>query len=164
MQIENDGYPNPQKQGNFSGCLITIVLFFLFLGFFPSFNSPSKTEVSYSEFRNNVRQGKVGKVIVKEDRVEYFLKTDLEKAEKSKSGKIIRPEKTYVTIPLPQDQTLPKLLEDNNVEFGVQPSGGGNWVFAALSWVIPPFLFFLIIACFANRASGGGASNPLNPG
>ena len=164
MQIENDGYPNPQKQGNFSGCLITIVLFFLFLGFFPSFNSPSKTEVSYSEFRNNVRQGKVGKVIVKEDRVEYFLKTDLEKAEKSKSGKIIRPEKTYVTIPLPQDQTLPKLLEDNNVEFGVQPSGGGNWVFAALSWVIPPFFFFLIIAWFANRASDGGASNPLNPG
>ncbi len=165
MQIENDRYPNPQKQGNFSGCLITIVLFFLFLGFFPLFNSPSKTEVPYSQFRNQVRAGKVGKVIVKDDIVEYFLKTDLDKAKKSESGKLTRPEKAYVTIPLPEDQTLPKLLEDNNVEFGVRSNGGGNWIFTALGWVIPPFLFFLIIAWFANRAQGGGdSSNPLSVG
>ncbi|MEM6754122.1 MAG: ATP-dependent zinc metalloprotease FtsH [Cyanobacteria bacterium P01_C01_bin.38] len=162
MQIENDGYPNPQKQG-FSGCLITIVLFFLFLGFFPLFNSPSKTEVPYSEFRNHVRQGKVGKVIIKENRVEYFLKTDLEKAEKSKSDQLIFPEKAYVTIPLPQDQTLPKLLEDNNVEFGVRPNSEESWIVTAFIWVIPAFLFFLIIAWFTNRVQGGGASN-LNPG
>ncbi len=156
MQIENDGNPNPQKQGNFSGCLITIVLFFLFLGFFPLFNNPSKNMVPYSQFRNHVRQGKVGKVIVKENRLEYFLKADLEKAKKSKSGQLIPPEKGYVTIPLPEDQTLPKLLEDNNVEFGVRPSGGeNNWIFAALGWVIPPFLFFVIIAWFANRAQAG---------
>ena len=89
MQIEKDRYPNPQKQGNFSGCLITIVLLFLFLGFFPLFNSPSKTEVAYSQFRNQVRQGKVDRVVVKENKVEYFLKTDLDNA--------------YVTIPLPED-------------------------------------------------------------
>ncbi len=165
MQIENDRYPNPQKQGNFSGCLITIVLFFLFLGFFPLFNSLSKTEVPYSQFRNQVREGKVGKVIVKDNIVEYFLKTDLDKAKKSESGKLTRPEKAYVTIPLPEDQTLPNLLEDNNVEFGVRSNGGGNWIFTALGWVIPPFLFFLIIAWFANRAQGGGdSSNPLSVG
>lgn len=165
MQLENDSYPNPQKQENFSGCLITIVLFFLFLGFFPLFNSPSKTEVPYSQFRNQVRQGKVGKVLVKENSVEYFLKTDLDKAKKSKSGKSIRPDNTYVTIPLPEDRTLPSLLEDNNVEFGVRRNGGENWIFTAFSWAIAPILFFLTIGWFATRfQGGGGTSNPLNAG
>lgn len=151
MQIEKDGYPNSQKQGNFSGCLITIVFLFLFLGFFPLFNSPSKTEVAYSQFRNQVRQGKVDRVVVKENKVEYFLKTDLDNA--------------YVTIPLPEDRTLSTLLEDNNVEFRVRPNGGGNWIFTALGWFIPPFLFFLIIGWFATRfQAGGDASNPLDVG
>ncbi|AFY57512.1 ATP-dependent metalloprotease FtsH [Rivularia sp. PCC 7116] len=165
MQIENDRYPNPQKQGNFGGCLLTIIILFLFLGFFPLFNYPSKTEVPYSQFRNQVREGKVGKVIVKENKVEYFLKTDLNKAKKSKSGRLIPPEKSYVTVPLPKDQTLPQLLEDNKVEFGVRPDSGGNWIFTALGWFIPPFLIFLIVIWFANRVqSGGDASNPLNAG
>jgi cell division protease FtsH len=165
MQIENDGYPNPQKQGNLSGCLITIVLLFLFLGFFPLFNSPSKKEIPYSQFRNQVREGKVGEVIVKDNKVEYFLKTDLDKAQKSKSGKSTRPEKVYFTIPLPEDQTLPKLLEDNNVEFGVRSAGGENWIFTALGWFVPPFLLFLMIAWFANRAQAqGDGSNSLSVG
>ena len=92
MQIEKDGYPNPAKQGNFGGCLLTVVLLFIFLGFFPLFNSPSKTEVPYSQFRSQIREGKVGEVIVGKNKVEYFLKTDLEKAKKSQSGKITRPE------------------------------------------------------------------------
>jgi len=165
MQTEKDKYPNPEKQGNFGGCLLTIVLLFLFLGFFPLFNSPSKTEVPYSQFRNQVREGKVGKVIVQDNKVEYFLKTDLDKAKKSSSGKTTRPEKVYITVPLPEDQTLPKLLEDNSVEFGVRPNGGGNWIFTALGWFIPPFLFFVLIAWFANRVqNGGGGSNPLDAG
>ena len=165
MQIEKDGYPNPEKQGNFGGCLFTVVLLFIFLGFFPLFNNPSKTEVPYSQFRSQIREGKVGEVIVGKNKVEYFLKTDLEKAKKSQSGKITRPEQVYVTVPLPEDQTLPKLLEDNNVKFGVRPNGGGgNWIFAALGWFIPPFLFFLIIGWFASRVQNGGGANPLDAG
>ncbi|BAY82704.1 ATP-dependent metalloprotease FtsH [Calothrix parasitica NIES-267] len=164
MQIEKDGYPNPEKQGNFGGCLLTVVLLFIFLGFFPLFNNPSKTEVPYSEFRSQIREGKVGEVIVGKNKVEYFLKQDLDKAKKSKSGRITRPEKAYVTVPLPEDQTLPKLLEDNNVKFGVRPDGGGNWIFAALGWFIPPLLFFLIIGWFASRVQSGGGSNPLDAG
>lgn len=165
MQIEKDGYPNPGKQGNFGGCLFTVVLLFIFLGFFPLFNNPSKTEVPYSEFRNQIREGKVGEVIVGENKVEYFLKTDLDKAKKSTSGKITRPEKVYVTVPLPEDQTLPRLLEDNNVKFGVRPNGaGGNWIFSALGWFIPPLLFFLIIGWFLSRFQNGTGANPLDAG
>ncbi|MEO0935806.1 MAG: ATP-dependent metallopeptidase FtsH/Yme1/Tma family protein, partial [Cyanobacteria bacterium J06641_2] len=164
MQIEKDGYPSPEKQGNFGGCLFTVILLFIFLGFFPLFNSPSKTEVPYSQFRSQIRDGKVGEVIVGENKVEYFLKTDLEQAKKSKSGKISRPEQAYVTVPLPEDQTLPKLLEDNNVKFQVRLNGGGNWIFAALGWFIPPLLFFLIIGWFASRVQSGGGSNPLDAG
>lgn len=165
MQIEKDKYPNPEKQGSFGGCLLTIILLFLFLGFFPLFNSPSKTEVPYSQFRNQVREGKVGEVIVRENKVEYFLKTDLDKAKKSKSGKTTHPEKAYITIPLPEDKTLPQLLEDNSVEFRVQPNGGDNWIFVALSWFIPAFLFFLIIGWFFSRFQSGGSSfNPLDAG
>ena len=165
MQIEKDGYPNPPKQGNVGGCLLTVVLLFLLLSFFPLFEGPNKTEVPYSQFRNQVRKGKVGKVTIGGNRLEYFLKEDLDKVKKSKSGESARPEKAYVTIPLPDDQTLPKLLEENNVEFGVRPNSGGNWIFTALGWLIPPFLFLLVLAWIANRFQAeGGASNPLNAG
>ncbi|MEO1765174.1 MAG: ATP-dependent zinc metalloprotease FtsH, partial [Cyanobacteria bacterium J06629_18] len=60
--------------------------------------------------------------------------------------------------------TLPKLLEDNNVKFQVRLNGGGNWIFAALGWFIPPLLFFLIIGWFASRVQSGGGSNPLDAG
>ncbi len=159
MQIEKDGYPNPPKQGNFGGCLFSVVLLFLLLSFFPIFNAPSKTEIPYSQFRNEVREGKVGKVVVGENRVEYFLKKDLD------NSKSAPPNKTYVTVPLPNDQTLPKLLEDNNVEFGVRPNGGGNSIFTALGWLITPFLLLLVLGWIASRTQfGGGASNPLNAG
>ena len=165
MQIEKDGYPNPPKQKNVGGCLFTVVLLFLLFSFFPIFNGPTKTEVPYSQFRSRVREGKVGKVIISEDRVEYFLKEDLDRVKKSKSDKSSRPEKVYVTVPLADDQTLPKLLEDNNVEFGVQPNDGGNWIFIALGWLIPPFLLFLIFGWIASRAQGeAAASNPFNTG
>ena len=163
MQIEKDRYPNPPKQ-QFGGCLLTIVFLFLFLGFFPLFNAADKTEVPYSLFRDRVREGKVSKVVVDENRIEYFLKEDVDKA-KSKSGKTTRPKKVYITVPLPEDQTLPKLLEDNKVEFRVRPNNGGNWIIGALGWLIPPFLLFLIIAWFANRDQPGTEiSNPLNAG
>ncbi|MGF1676721.1 MAG: ATP-dependent metallopeptidase FtsH/Yme1/Tma family protein, partial [Rivularia sp. (in: cyanobacteria)] len=165
MEIEKDGYPNPPTQGNFGGCLVTIVLLFILIGFFPLFNSPSKTEVPYSQFRNQVREGKVGKVEVGENRVEYFLKKDLDQVEKSKSGKSSRPEQAYVTVPIADDQTLPKLLEDNNVEFSVKAKTEGNWISTAFGWFITPFLLFLLIAWIANRAqTGGGINNPLNAG
>ncbi|MEO1432693.1 MAG: ATP-dependent zinc metalloprotease FtsH [Cyanobacteria bacterium J06633_8] len=165
MQMENDRDPNPQKQGNFGGCLLTIVMLFLFLGFFPLFNNPSKTEVPYSQFRNQVREGKVSKVIVKENKVEYFLNTDLNNANESQSGKFVPPEKSYVTVPLPKDQTLPKLLEDNKVEFAVQVDSRGNWIFTSLGWLIPAFFIILIVIWLANRVqSAGEISNPLNAG
>ena len=51
------------------------------------------------------------------------------------------------------------------MEFKVRPNGGGNWIFTALGWFIPPFLFFLIIGWFATRfQAGGDASNPLDVG
>ncbi|MGB3652975.1 MAG: ATP-dependent zinc metalloprotease FtsH [Rivularia sp. (in: cyanobacteria)] len=163
MQIENDRYPNSPRQSNFGGFFLTIVLLFLLLGFFPLFNAPNTTEVPYSKFRNQIRQGKVGKVIVGENKVEYFLRKDLDGAKKSKFGKSTRPDKAYITIPLPQDETLPKLLEDNNVEFGVQ-NGEGNWIFSALGWFVPSVLFFLILGWIATRFQfgSGSSSNPLN--
>ncbi|MEB3219465.1 MAG: ATP-dependent zinc metalloprotease FtsH [Nostocales cyanobacterium 94392] len=159
MEIEKDGYPNPPTQGSFGGCFVTIVLLFILIGFFPLFNGQSKTEVPYSQFRNQVREGKVSKVNVGENRVEYFLKKDLDHTKSS------RPEQAYVTIPIADDQTLPKLLEDNNVEFSVKPKNRGNWVSTAFGWFITPFLLFLLIAWIANRAQvGGGINNPLNAG
>ncbi|MEA5598500.1 ATP-dependent zinc metalloprotease FtsH [Rivularia sp. UHCC 0363] len=164
MKIGKDGYPSPPKQGNVGGCLLTIVLLFLLIGFFPLFNGSSQIEVPYSQFRDRVREGKVSKVKIGENKIEYFLKNDLEQAQKSKSSKS-SPEQTYITVPLAQDQSLPKLLEDNNVEFGVKPSNEGNWIFSALSWLLTPLLFFVILAWLANRAQiGGSGANPLNAG
>lgn len=110
-------------------------------------------EVSYSQFLQQVENNKVEEVIIGEERIEYKLKPDaVEGAEEP----VVR-----YTFTVPNDANLTAILEANNVEYRGAPEGGGaGWLVGALSWILPPLLFFGLAYFLFNRAQGG-ASSPL---
>ncbi|MFP4132962.1 MAG: ATP-dependent zinc metalloprotease FtsH [Halothece sp.] len=110
-------------------------------------------EVSYSQFLQQVEDNKVEEVIIGEERIEYKLKADaVEEAEEP----VVR-----YTFTIPNDANLTEILEANNVEYrGVADGGGAGWLVGALSWILPPLLFFGLAYFLFNRAQGG-ASSPL---
>jgi len=156
MPVEKDGNPNTPNPHHFGGSLL-ILLFFLFLFHFfiaPGMRSP-KTEVLYSQFLRDIKEGKVTKALVGENQIEYTLKTQQSQTQQNQPAP---PEKLYVTTPIPNDQNLPELLEDKNVEFGAIPPDRGNLLTTLLGWVIPPLIFVAIWGFILNRAQAGAGA------
>jgi cell division protease FtsH len=54
------------------------------------------------------------------------------------------------------DLGLPKLLEEQGVEFAAAPPPQNGWIGNVLSWVIPPLIFVGIWQFFIRRGTGGG--------
>ncbi|MDM9384578.1 ATP-dependent zinc metalloprotease FtsH [Chlorogloeopsis sp. ULAP01] len=156
MPVEKDGNLNTPNPHHFGGSLL-ILLFFLFLFHFfiaPGMR-PSKTEVLYSQFLEDIKEGKVAKALVGENQIEYTRKTEQYQTQQNQPAP---PEKVYVTTPIPNDQNLPKLLEDKNVEFGAIPPDRGNFLTTLLGWVIPPLIFVAIWGFILNRAQAGAGA------
>ncbi|RAM50008.1 MAG: cell division protein FtsH [Hapalosiphonaceae cyanobacterium JJU2] len=156
MPVEKDGNPNAPNPHHFGGSLL-ILLFFLFMFHFfiaPGMR-PSKTEVLYSQFLKDIKEGKVAKALVGENQIEYTRKS---KQTQTQQNQPAPPEKVYVTTPIPNDQNLPKLLEDKNVEFGAIPPDRGNFLTTLLGWVIPPLIFVAIWGFILNRAQAGAGA------
>ncbi|PSB66500.1 cell division protein FtsH, partial [Chroococcidiopsis cubana CCALA 043] len=83
MPVEKDGKPNSPNPQHFGSSLLTL-LFFLFLFHFfiaPGMRSPT-TEVLYSRFRKDVKNGKVAQALLAENQIQYTLKADLPKQQK----------------------------------------------------------------------------------
>jgi cell division protease FtsH len=176
MPVEKDGKPNTPNPQHFGSSLLTL-LFFLFLFHFfiaPGMRSPT-TEVLYSRFRKDVKDGKVAQALLAENQIQYTLKADLPKQQKPQpdnsstppsnlqfpqtDGSTSAPAKIYTTTPIPNDPSLPQLLADNNVEFGALPPDRNAWIGTLLGWVIPPLIFFGIWGLLLNRAqTGAGAA------
>ena len=176
MPVEKDGKPNSPNPQHFGSSLLTL-LFFLFLFHFfiaPGMRSPT-TEVLYSRFRKDVKDGKVAQALLAENQIQYTLKADLPKQQKPQpdnsstppsnlqfpqtDGSTSAPAKIYTTTPIPNDPSLPQLLADNNVEFGALPPDRNAWIGTLLGWVIPPLIFFGIWGLLLNRAqTGAGAA------
>ncbi|BAY09445.1 ATP-dependent zinc metalloprotease FtsH [Calothrix sp. NIES-2098] len=152
MPVEKDGKPKAPNPHHFGGSLLMLLFFWLLLHFFiaPGIR-PSKTEVLYSQFLKDVKEGKVSKVLVGENQIEYTQKAEQPQNQQS------RP-KLYVTTPIPNDQNLPKLLEDKNVEFGAKPPDGGSILATILGWVIPPLIFIALWSFLLNRAQAGAGA------
>lgn len=173
MPVEKDGSGNAPQPTQFGGSLL-MLLFFLFLFHFviaPGLRSPGN-QVPYSQFRKEVKDGKVGKVSVSQDEIQYILKADLPQPPQPQPGGSPSPQpsaqspqpqnspplKIYVTTPITNDQSLPELLDKSNVEYGVIPPNRGNIFTTLLGWMIPPLIFVGIWLFAMNRAQAGAGT------
>ena len=110
-------------------------------------------EVSYSQFLEQVKSNQVEQVTIGPERIEYKLKPE---AVEEPNAPLVRE-----TFAVPSDRDLTETLEKYNVEYSGAPAGGeAGWLIGALSWIVPPLLFFGIAYFLFTRAQGG-ASNPV---
>jgi cell division protease FtsH len=137
------GGPNPMIKtllmwgGIFMALLLTVSMF-------SSGAQAPSTQIAYSDFREKVAEGTVQRVQVAPDRI---------------TG-VMRNNQTFSTIPVANDTSLTRLLDENGVEYSGQAAEEMNvlWVILINSL---PFLLILGIAIFALRqvqkGGGGGA-------
>jgi len=105
---------------------------------------PPDAQIRYSDFRDQVAEGKVADVQLGEDLITGTLKND----------------QTFSTIPVPGDAQLTALLEENDVNFTGKEREQQNLLLIILIQSLP-FILILGIAFFALRqvqkGGGGGA-------
>jgi cell division protease FtsH len=160
MPIEKDGKSDTPKPSSLWGSLLTLLSFLLLFNllFAPSLRSP-RAEVLYSQLLKDVKEGKVARVLVGQNQIQYYLKSDFPATQpKQPAGASPQPKKIYITTPLPNDQNLPKFLEESKVEFGVLPTDFSSFLATVLSWIIPPLVFVGIWLWIMSRAQGGAAA------
>jgi cell division protease FtsH len=160
MPVKKEDSSKTPKSFHFGRSLLTLLTaLILFNILFPPGLRPSRTEVLYSQFRREVRDGKVAKVLVGQNQIQYILKSDLPKpSTKQPKGETPQPAKVYITTPLPNDQELSKFLADSNVDFGTAPLDIGSFFVTLLGWIIPPLLILGIWIWILNRAQQGGVA------
>jgi cell division protease FtsH len=110
--------------------------------------------VPYSDFINQVEAGKVARVAIAPNRIQYVLKSDRTSNQSNTSSS-----KTYVTIPVALDFELPKILREHDVQFFAQAPAGTGWIATLLSWIVPPLIFFGFWFWLLNRTQGGGSGS-----
>jgi cell division protease FtsH len=100
------------------------------------------TAIRYSDFRAKVAEGTVSEVQVGQDRI----------VGKYKNGD------SFSTVPIPNDTTLPQLLQDNDVKYAGKQADEPNLLLYILVQALP-FVLILGIAFFALRQvqKGGGS-------
>ena len=100
------------------------------------------TLIRYSDFRARVAEGAVREVQIGQDRITGTLKNDQQ----------------FATIPVPGDNDLPKLLQDNGVQYAGKAQEEPNLLLYILAQSLP-FLLILGVAFFALRQvqKGGGS-------
>ncbi|MBD58544.1 MAG: cell division protein FtsH [Citromicrobium sp.] len=107
------------------------------------------TQISYSDFRERVSSGTVEEVQIADDRITGTLKNG----------------ETFSTVPVKNDTSLTKLLEENGVTYSGTPTEQMNILWVILIQSLP-FLLILGIAFFAVRQGqkNGGAGGAMGFG
>jgi cell division protease FtsH len=154
MPIETNNKMKTPRPRQFGGGLLILFTLLLVLNFvIPSFGA-RPPQIAYSDFVAQVQAGKVAQALITPNRIEYRLKPD-----SSVDPAQPQPGRIYSTTPLPVDLDLPKILRENNVEFGAPPPNNNAWIGTLLSWVVPPLIFFGIWAFLLNRQGGAGQAS-----
>jgi len=160
MPVEKDENTKAPKSEHFGGSFVTLLLFLIIFHFFvaPAFRS-RENEVLYSQFLQEVRDGKVGRAFVGQDQIQYMLKSDLPKAQVNQGDNDdLTPPKAYVTRPINGDDELAKLLTERKVEFGALPPDNRGVFTTLLGWIVPPLIFLGIWGWMLNRSQAGSGA------
>ena len=172
MPIDKNGDRNakPPEPRTLRGSLIS---FFLFLILFNvavlPLLTPRPNKVLYSEFLQQVQQGKVAKVFIGEEVIRYSLK-DTSADSKGQPDRLPTNEAddskepsqeevqqlSYLTTPVAEDPNLIQLLDSKGVEFGALPPDPFAWLTTLLGWIVPPLIFIGLWLWILSRLQGAG--------
>ena len=129
--------------------LLVVVVITLATMFFDQ-PTTEMTSQKYSQFINDVEQGKIENVVISSDRtVAQFASPD-------GSGRI--------EVNLPQDPGLVKILTDNNVDITVKPTQEESPLLRLLSALVIPILLLVALFFLFRRAQNGPGSQAMNFG
>src|SRR5215467_1841592 len=137
---------------------ILVYLFFIGIVWYSVRNLPGTAgpkSVPYNEFLNDIRAGKVSKVLIDQTTLRATMKPDA--VQKGQPEEI-----STERLPGIDETSLLKDLEEHNVTFAGHIEEVG-WLSNILSWVIP-ILFFALIWGFGMRRMTGGAAGPMTFG
>ena len=156
MRDQNDDQ-TPEPEGNGPNPWIKSLLVWggIFLGLlmvvsiFGGSSQNTGAPLLYSDFKQKVAEGTIKSVEISDDRIVGVTKSN----------------ETFNTVPVKNDSTLPKLLEENGVKYSGKEPDGGNILLYALIQMLP-FVLILGIAFFALRQvqKGGGAGGAMGFG
>ncbi|MGK7872819.1 MAG: ATP-dependent zinc metalloprotease FtsH [Xenococcaceae cyanobacterium] len=137
----------PEPRG-FGRSLIILLMWLLFLNIF-LLRGAEHSQVSYSEFIDQVEAGKVASAKIGSDRIQYVLKDD---------GATDQSNQEFITIPVALDLDLPKILRKHDVEFSALPPSNTGWISTLLGWIALPLIFVGIWFWLLSRSQAGGAA------
>ncbi|MDE2404711.1 MAG: ATP-dependent zinc metalloprotease FtsH [Sphingomonadales bacterium] len=146
----NDEQPNgnPWMRSLLVWIGIFLALFFA-VSLFGQRSESTGSTIQYSDFRNKVAEGSVSEVQVGEQRITGRFKNG----------------DAFSTIPIPNDTTLPQLLQNNGVRYAGKAPDEPNVLMYILVQALP-FLLILGVAFFALKQvqKGGGAGGAMGFG
>ncbi len=150
MSDENDPQQTPPENPNpwvkqlmiWGGIFMALLVV---VSMFSNSNAAPGQQMRYSEFREAVAEGRVSEVQIAPDLI---------------TGKLKNNDETFSTVPVPSDDQLTQLLDDNEVKYAGQAPEQMNVLWVILIQALP-FILILGIAFFALRqvqkGGGGGA-------
>jgi cell division protease FtsH len=144
---QDDNRPN-RRFGIINLVLIGFGVLLLFSNFLPN-PAAQVPRVPYSLFIDQVNSSNVKRAYITSDQIRYELKEP--EAEGAPT--------VLSTTPI-FDMDLPQRLEQHGVEFAAAPPQKPSFITTALSWVVPPLIFILVLQFFARRQMGGCPGRP----
>lgn len=158
---KNDNNKNGNNKGNHNGqmlmgfILVSLIALFIMSLISNRYSQMSSEEISYTEFIQMVKDGKVESVEIGNYQIDITpVKDKDEKSENSIYSAVT--DKTYY-CGIVANPELYKTLEDNGVEvYGVIPDNTSSWMISILSYLIPLVIVWVLLF-FLMRKMGGGA-------
>ncbi len=152
MAIRQDDNRPTRRFGIVNLLLIGFGVLLLFSNFLPN-PATQVPRVPYSLFIDQVNDNNVKRAYITQDQIRY----ELTKAPEEGAPTVLS------TTPI-FDMELPQRLEQHGVEFAAAPPKRPSFITTALSWVVPPLIFILVLQFFARRSGmgGGGAQGALS--
>jgi cell division protease FtsH len=142
MPIRQDENRPNRRFGVINLLLIGFGVLLLFSNFLPN-PATQVQRVPYSLFIDQVNDNNVRRAFITQDQIRYELKEVTDQAPS-----------VLATTPI-FDMDLPQRLEQHGVEFAAAPPKRPSFITTALSWVVPPLIFILVLQFFARRQMGG---------
>ncbi len=158
---KNDNKKNGNNKGNHNGqmlmgfILVSLIALFIMSLISNRYSQMSSEEISYTEFIQMVKDGKVESVEIGSYQIDITPVKDTEKDTEQSIYKSVA-EKTYY-CGIVANPELYKTLEENDVEvYGVIPDNTTSWMISILSYLIPLAVVWVLLF-FLMRKMGGGA-------